>query len=179
MLVIPYVVKKSSIHSQGIFASKDIFRGKKIYEIQENELVQVPINEIKKWPTKKRDLFLRYSFQGDDSFYYSGILNFKSEEPIDDSFYMNHSCEPNCWHEGAQIVARRNIKKGEELTIDYGTIMAPNGLENDFACYCGSRECRKFITKKDCKNVGIVKKYKGHFPPFILKLTPYLSGKRT
>lgn len=179
MLTAPYFVKKSSIHSKGIFASEDISRGRTVYETSEAELDKVPINEIKKWPIKKKKVFLRYSFQGDNNFYYSGVSNFKSEEPVDDSFYMNHSCDPNCWHEGINIVARRNIKKGEELTIDYGTIMAPSGLEQDFACKCSAKKCRKFITKKDCKNFAIVKKYKAHFPPFILKQTPYLSGNRT
>lgn len=169
MLTVPYAIRKSSIHLKGIFANEDILRNKIIYEIRENELEKVLIKDIKKWPTKKKELFLRYSFQGGDNFYYSGISNFSSENPVDDSFYMNHSCDPNCWHNGVKIVARRNIKKGEELTIDYGTIMAPNGLENNFPCDCASKECREFITKEDCKKREVIKKYRTHFPPFILK----------
>ncbi|MFZ2523041.1 MAG: SET domain-containing protein [Minisyncoccia bacterium] len=38
--------------------------------------------------------------------------------------YINHSCRPNCEAEGPNghvyIMARKNIKSGEELTYDYG-----------------------------------------------------------
>lgn len=38
--------------------------------------------------------------------------------------YINHSCAPNCEVDGPDgrifVVARRNIKPGEELTYDYG-----------------------------------------------------------
>lgn len=39
--------------------------------------------------------------------------------------YINHSCRPNCeieiWSERVFVVAKRNIKPGEELSYDYDT----------------------------------------------------------
>jgi SET domain-containing protein len=43
---------------------------------------------------------------------------------INKAGYINHSCRPNCEPETYKgrvfIMARRNIKEGEELTYDYG-----------------------------------------------------------
>ena len=41
----------------------------------------------------------------------------------DASYFHNHSCDPNCWFSAANsstMVARRDIKPGEEITFDYG-----------------------------------------------------------
>lgn len=39
--------------------------------------------------------------------------------------YINHSCRPNCeieiWSERVWVMAKRNIKPGEELSYDYDT----------------------------------------------------------
>ncbi len=172
MLAIPYFVKKSSIHAKGIFSAGPIKRGKIIYEVEKDELEKISIQELKKWPRTKQELFLRFSFQGGSNFYYVGIADYETQKPIDESFYMNHSCDPNCWHVGEKIAARKNICKNEELTIDYGTIMSPKGLEDDFKCECQSTNCRGFITKKDCLNPDIITKYRNHFAPFIFGIQP-------
>lgn len=171
MLTISYRIGKSKIHKNGIFAAADIARGKTVYKPNMKILEKISIKELKKWKLEKIKYFLHYSFQGGKRFYFAGISNFRDKKPTDDSFYMNHSCNPNCWHEGEKIVARRNIQKAEELTIDYGTIMAPNGLEKKFQCFCDEKECRKWISKNDCLKRQLQKKYVAHFPPFILEMT--------
>lgn len=65
------------------------------------------------------------------------------------SRWINHSCAPNCEADEDNgrifIIARRNIKAGEELSYDYGLVidepMTPE-LKADFPCWCGSRKCR-------------------------------------
>ena len=53
---------------------------------------------------------------------------------------QNHSCDPNTEFVGLNLVARRDIRGGEELTVDYATFydrhMTP------FDCACGSPLCR-------------------------------------
>ena len=55
--------------------------------------------------------------------------------------YINHSCDPNAFMrivpgEKVAIFARRDIRPGEELTIDYRD---PNHPE---VCRCGAENCR-------------------------------------
>jgi SET domain-containing protein len=57
--------------------------------------------------------------------------------------YVNHSCDPNCDDrlEGCRVFyyAKRNIRKGEELTIDYELIADE---DEACACSCGAANCR-------------------------------------
>jgi SET domain-containing protein len=59
--------------------------------------------------------------------------------------YINHSCEPNtfmrCTATRAEFYALRDIRPGEELTVDYGE----SHHEGRLRCRCGSRKCRGWI----------------------------------
>jgi SET domain-containing protein len=56
--------------------------------------------------------------------------------------FINHSCDPNtfmrCTPTRAEFYARRDIRAGEELTVDYGY----NHHEGRLRCTCGARNCR-------------------------------------
>jgi hypothetical protein len=78
--------------------------------------------------------------------------------------YANHSCDPNLWHAGAyEIVARRDIASGEELTIDYGTNSGAPGFR--MACACGSSICRGEVTSDDFTIPALQERYRGHWVP--------------
>ena len=59
--------------------------------------------------------------------------------------YINHSCSPNAYmrtcYGRVEFYSLRDIKKGEEITCDYG-ITHHDGTK---PCECGSARCRKFI----------------------------------
>ena len=59
--------------------------------------------------------------------------------------FINHSCAPNtfirCTPERAEFYALRAIRRGEELTVDYGDSHHNGRL----ACQCGARGCRRYI----------------------------------
>ncbi|HEY2628113.1 MAG TPA: SET domain-containing protein-lysine N-methyltransferase [Usitatibacter sp.] len=59
--------------------------------------------------------------------------------------FINHSCVPNtymrCTAIRAEVYALRNIRKGEELTLDYGH----SHHEGTLPCRCGARGCRGFL----------------------------------
>ena len=68
-----------------------------------------------------------------------------------DAKWFNHSCGPNCEAQENQkgtkvyIVALRDIKKGEELTYDYGLVLdgrITKKRRNEYKCLCGTPECR-------------------------------------
>jgi predicted kinase len=78
--------------------------------------------------------------------------------------WCNHSCDPNLWHVGAyEIAARRPIRAGEELTIDYGTHSGAAGFR--MRCGCGSPSCRGEITSDDWQRPDLRARYRGHWTP--------------
>lgn len=88
--------------------------------------------------------------------------------PEDDSYYMNHSCDPNSWmDDGITFVARKNIKKGKEITIDYA-MFESESYTSRWKCQCKSKNCRRIITGKDYLMPELVIKYENHFSPVIM-----------
>ena len=79
---------------------------------------------------------------------------------------VNHSCNPNGRISGFnRLVAKRDIKQGEELSIDYGTtaVGAGEAIIND--CLCNSENCRHVIKNTDYKwlpieNLSMIAKYR-------------------
>lgn len=63
------------------------------------------------------------------------------------------------------MVARRDIKKGEELYYDYATSESNDYMYMD--CLCGAPQCRKVITGKDYRLPQLQELYKGHFLPYL------------
>jgi uncharacterized protein len=62
--------------------------------------------------------------------------------------FFNHSCDPNCGlTQDLQLIALKNIDRGEELTYDYSTTM----LERDWTmdCKCGREKCRREVSDFD------------------------------
>ena len=57
--------------------------------------------------------------------------------------HYNHSCDPNAWQRFAgdqmEIVARRTIEPGEEITVDY---LINNAGGYSWPCHCGAARCR-------------------------------------
>jgi SET domain-containing protein len=71
---------------------------------------------------------------------------------VDQTRFINHSCNPNAWVETgitddgqawATIVAARSIAIGEEISYDYAF---PAGLAEP--CRCGSSNCRGLIIEE-------------------------------
>lgn len=59
--------------------------------------------------------------------------------------HINHSCGPNVYmrraYQKVEYYTLRPIKKGEELTCDYGE----THHEGTLRCKCGAKNCRGFI----------------------------------
>lgn len=84
--------------------------------------------------------------------------------PATMAHYANHSCDPNLWHAGPfDIVARRDICAGDELTVDYATSSGAPGFR--MTCTCGSPSCRHEISSEDFSIVELQERYRGHWVP--------------
>ncbi len=125
-----YKIKKSDINGQGLFALKNFKKGEKVYSYKKGKIVNKSgIKSLSKIEKQHLDKI--------------GKDKFEIIEPP--GCFINHSCNPNIYEEKRIGCALRNIKKGEELTIDYGKIAY---IEKPFRCKCGSRNCRKIVKGK-------------------------------
>jgi len=52
--------------------------------------------------------------------------------------YLNHSCDPNAMRRGVKVSAWKEIREGDEITIDY-RLNAFGGESS--TCLCGSANC--------------------------------------
>ena len=84
------------------------------------------------------------------------LFNLNNRYDLDGDFkwntarLINHSCDPNCEVEGKGleiwVTSIKFIKKGEELSYDYGF-----GFDQDykqFPCKCGSKKCCGYIVRE-------------------------------
>ncbi|MBI5632354.1 MAG: SET domain-containing protein-lysine N-methyltransferase [Nitrospirae bacterium] len=106
-----------------------------------------------------------YGIQIDEDFVINGV-SVHSGDYYEDTFFFNHSCEPNAGIKGQIfLVAMRDIAVDEEVTFDYAMCLhetkgaPPYRME----CLCGRTNCRKVITDNDYKIKELQKKYDGYF----------------
>ncbi len=159
--------KKSGLSEFGIFTDKPISAGTVLFsydEWVEDEVLGwsvLDLAQLDLLPVSDRERFLRYAYDVDFG-KIIGTFNWDYARNI--SNFMNHSCDPNMMYDtGDNIIARREIRSGEELTVDYGCFVV--NVDQDFICSCGSSNCRKMIRKDDWK--FLVSEYGYHFPTFM------------
>jgi len=148
---LPFVVRKSVIHGRGVFASRDIRKGKKLIEYTGERIT---------WEEAER----RYPI--DPIPYHTFLFEIGDGSECLDAAnrstpakWFNHSCKPNCEAEEDDdervfIKARRDIKAGEELTYDYNLTceekMKKSERQRRYPCWCGVKKCRlTMLGKKD------------------------------
>ncbi len=143
-------VKSSKIHGTGIFATKNIKKGVKIIEYIGEKISKKEGDRRSALRIKK---FLNSSDTG--SVY---IFELNKKYDIDGSFlynkarYINHSCDPNCEVDIIQnkiwISSIKPIKKGQELSYDYGYEFDEDDF-TDHVCKCSSKKCIGYIISQD------------------------------
>ena len=86
----------------------------------------------------------------------------------DEGYFLNHSCDSNLWFKDAfTLKARRDIRPGDELTVDYALFEHEDGYVAIASCSCDSPGCRHTITGGDCRKQEVRERYSGHFSPLI------------
>jgi len=133
MLTISAIVRKSNISGQGLFTNKKIEKGTVIVKSGEKERYY-SLKQFKNFSHRYRKILDKFSYWDKEK----GMLVY----PLDNSKYINHSCEPNITSKDNVDIATRDIKKGEELTYDYGPIQRKG---QSFRCKCGCRHCRILV----------------------------------
>ena len=118
------MLKPSSIEGIGVFALQDIPKGcRNMFGKPDaaGEWITVTKKEIEELPAHVQFLVGNYCLYDEDN-YFIPAHGFKK---IDISLFLNHSDAPNIIsvNDGDYFEAIRDIKKDEELVIDYGGIV--------------------------------------------------------
>jgi len=142
------IVRKSRIHNRGGFARKDILEGTRVIEYVGPRLTKSQSD------TRADELIEANEKDGNKGSVYIFELNKRTD--IDGSVswntakWINHSCDPNCETDIIRgriwIIALKDIKKGEEITYDYGYDIEDF---DDHPCKCGSKKCVGFIVAEE------------------------------
>jgi uncharacterized protein len=139
-----YVVRQSSVHGYGAFATHDIAKGDVVDEYRGERITHAQANE--RYVT--RDINDNHTF----------LLTLDDDYVIDgghggnDTRFINHKCDPNCEtvtrDSRVFIVATKAIRAGEELGFEYNIGREdddPENVDEIYACRCGSPKCRGTI----------------------------------
>lgn len=116
------MIKASPVHGIGVFAIRDIPKGTQdIFSQGIGEWIEVSKEEVDALPKHSRDLVENHCLF-DDKSYFIPDYGFKL---VDLVIYLNHSDTPNVVsiNDGERFEAIRDIACGEELFVDYGTIV--------------------------------------------------------
>jgi len=141
------VARKSPIHGNGVFAVAPIAKGERIIEYKGKRRTHEEVDADTSGDVESGHTFL-FTLNDD----YVVDANYGGN----DARWINHSCDPNCEavideDEGGDrrkdrifIEALRDIRPGEELTYNYGIVLAERHtprLKKIWACLCGSPKC--------------------------------------
>jgi SET domain-containing protein len=116
------MIRPSPLHGIGVFAIRDIPKGTRdLFSQGVGEWIKLTIAEVEALPKHSRDLVENHCLF-DEDFYYVPDYGFKR---VDLVIYLNHSDTPNVVsvNDGEFFEAICDIKAGEELLVDYGTIV--------------------------------------------------------
>jgi hypothetical protein len=141
--------KKSSLHGRGLFAVSDIKKGMQVIEyigdkVSKKEGDKRADKQIKK-AQKYKNNGMVYVFELNKKYDIDGgvLRNYAR--------FINHSCDPNCEVEITDnriwISSIKRIKKGTELTYNYGY-----PFDSDFEehiCKCDTKKCVGYILSDD------------------------------
>jgi hypothetical protein len=161
-------VSHGGTHGRSWFAGEDIKAGEVVWwpdeELNNKYTADYPADLVlSTWPEDKQGIAYEVS---------PGIMNapridldWEKDIPIElmEDFFINHCCDANVWFHPTEnkFLARRDIKKGEEVLYDYGTTECNPKWGMD--CLCGLECCRGRITGDDWKNPEFRAAFKGHF----------------
>jgi len=130
-------IKPSGIHRHGLYAEEFIPKRRKVIEYKGERINR---RETRKRSDEQASMI--YLFTLDSYWTLDGSVGGSGAE------YINHCCDPNIRTVITKghilYIAARDIRKGEELTVDYHFSKDVDKIP----CKCGSPKCRGTINVK-------------------------------
>ena len=120
------VVKVSKIDGKGVFAARDFKKGGAVLDWSDSPILTP--EQAKKIPEEDKKYI-----------YYDGDKQVLVNPP---ARFVNHSCDPNTFIHNFSGIAKKNIKKDEEITEDYSK---ENNISLRIKCNCRSKNCKGII----------------------------------
>lgn len=147
-------IKESVIDGHGIFAKRNIKKHEGIAIIKGNIINHTVIDQA------TSDVGQNWIGFGKNKW-----INSKMFDQI------NHSCDPNAGIKGSKtVVALRNIKKGEEILIDYSITEEDILWTLGRKCRCGSKKCRSVIKSIQFLSKRVFDNYMPYIPQYFQKV---------
>jgi len=128
-----FIIKDTPKKGKGLFATKDYNKNMILFKFEGVKIVK---EDAVKHPNSAGLLQIGVDLYLDIAGHYS--------------YFMNHSCNPNCYIKIAANTAFClsffPIKEGNELTFDYATTSSDDLTTWSMPCNCSIFGCRKTIT---------------------------------
>jgi len=143
-----YMIRESSIHNKGVFATMNIKKGNKVIEYVGKKITKKEADEtyMTTLSASERDSSNGrvYIFELNSRYDIDGNVAFN------DARFVNHACSPNCETEIINnriwIIAAKDIKRGEEITYNYGYDLDDY---KEHPCNCCCCNCVGYIVDED------------------------------
>jgi len=152
-------VRKGIDGHYALYAVRAIEPGALIERYEEQPHVLVSKSHVARhWNASQQALFAKYAYPITDEVYVMWSSDPEQWKPI------NHSCDPNAWLDGLDLVARRSIAAGEQITMDYATFS--NEALQPFTCKCSAPNCRGVIRGSDYRE-SFIEQYGDHVSDYV------------
>jgi SET domain-containing protein len=125
----------SPIQGKGLFATEPIARGEQLTRNGDEDYTIMTDEEFK--------IFTKTASSYDAMALGNGMHRVSTvPRDQDPSNFGNHSCDPTAEMTTTGLVARRDIKAGEEITCDYAV---HSSKDWSMVCNCGALTCRRVV----------------------------------
>jgi SET domain-containing protein len=127
LMITDIVVKDAGSKGKGVFALRDFRRGEFIFRRRHGRIVRN--DEIALLSEEDQRHLCELDWET------SAVL-------LAPGCYLNHACDPNAMRKGTHVFAWSDIRRGQEITIDYRL----NAFTNERCdCLCGSANCQGYF----------------------------------
>jgi hypothetical protein len=121
------VVQDAGVKRKGVFALRDLKQHDFIFRRRHSRVVAH--RDIILLPEEDRQHLCELDWES------SAVL-------LPPGCYLNHSCDPNATRRGVNVYAWKDIRAGEEITIDYRLNAFDGG---HWECSCDSPNCPGYV----------------------------------
>ncbi|SRR5712692_8065469 len=160
-------LKPSKIDGIGVFAVPAIKKDQKVADgiYEEDYESLIPWNQFGSFDEEIQKKIMDFCVGTPEGFIPPEDMDLNK---LSVEWYFNHSCGGNLgFNENGDFVAHQDIKKGEELTYDYG--LAESNPKFRMVCKCASKNCRGIVTGNDWKDQEFRKKNLDYMLPTLRK----------
>jgi uncharacterized protein len=166
-------LRPSTIQGVGVFAVTHLTKGRKVADGLSEEDYQYLVlwEDFQGFEKELQEKIKHFCVGTPEGFIPPDNFDFNK---LSVEWYLNHSCMGNCgFNDDGDFVAITDVRRGTELTYDYGLVESnPNFL---MRCACPSNNCRKVITGNDWRDEEFQRRNREFMLPRLRLPVPVLA----